>query len=378
MQHRLPFVDALKALASQAIVIHHLCFYGPMSDIALPLAEGLIRWFADYGRLAVQIFLVVAGFLAARSTAPDGHLRVPRPAELILQRYVRLAAPLPFVILFAVLAAEIARRLMTHDAIPDSASWFQVLGHLLLAHGIMGMDSLSAGIWYVAIDFQLFALFVLLLWLGHGISSQRGERQRHPGAWLTALLMLAALFHFNRQPDYDDWGIYFFASYGLGAFAWWSAHESNMAKHPRLKPMWLVLVMLTVVALLIDFRSRLALALVTAIVLRYLGRKGRKGNNGRWGHSWPLLFWLAEISYAVFLIHFSVLLLVGALFQRYLPAAPAVHLGGMLCAWLLSIALGHLFHTRIELPVGRWAGRLLHRIGAHPQPPAPTLSQAAR
>ena len=30
-------------------------------------------------------------------------------------------------------------------------------------HGILGVDSLSAGVWYIAIDFQLFALTALLL-----------------------------------------------------------------------------------------------------------------------------------------------------------------------------------------------------------------------
>lgn len=363
-QHRLPFIDATKALASQLIVLHHLCFYGPMSEFALPVAASVINGLADYGRLAVQVFLVIAGFLAARSTAPEGHLRVLRPGELILQRYVRLAAPLPFVVLFAVAGAALARQLMSNAVIPEPAQLDQIAAHLLLAHGVIGFDSLSAGIWYVAIDFQLFVLFVALMWLGHGLSSQRRERQRHPGAAFSLVLAGVSMFWFNRDADLDNWGIYFFASYALGAFAWWSAHESNMARHPRLKPMALVLVALTVVALVIDFRSRLALALVTAVILRYMGRTGR-GRTRAWAHS-PALFWLAEISYAVFLIHFSVLLVVSGVFYRYAPHTPVVQLAGMLLAWCVSIALGHLFHQRIELPVGRLANRLLHRIGAHP------------
>jgi len=50
---RLPLIDALKAIASQLIVIHHLAFYGPMSDYALPLAPKLIPWLYDYARIAV-------------------------------------------------------------------------------------------------------------------------------------------------------------------------------------------------------------------------------------------------------------------------------------------------------------------------------------
>lgn len=60
-------VDLLKAAACQFIVLHHLCFYGPMADHARPLAPALIDWLADPARMAVQVFLVVAGFLAAQS-----------------------------------------------------------------------------------------------------------------------------------------------------------------------------------------------------------------------------------------------------------------------------------------------------------------------
>ncbi|HSV53424.1 MAG TPA: acyltransferase, partial [Burkholderiaceae bacterium] len=55
---RLPLIDALKAVACVMIVWHHLAFYGPMSDIAQPLAPRLISWLYDYGRMAVQVFLV--------------------------------------------------------------------------------------------------------------------------------------------------------------------------------------------------------------------------------------------------------------------------------------------------------------------------------
>lgn len=60
---RLPLVDALKAIASQLIVLHHLAFYGPMSDVAFPLAPSAISWLSEYGRMAVQVFLVIGGFL---------------------------------------------------------------------------------------------------------------------------------------------------------------------------------------------------------------------------------------------------------------------------------------------------------------------------
>lgn len=72
---RLPLLDTAKGLACAAIVAHHLAFYGPMSDIAQPLAPDLMAWLYDYARMAVQIFLVLGGYLAAASLAPEGVAR---------------------------------------------------------------------------------------------------------------------------------------------------------------------------------------------------------------------------------------------------------------------------------------------------------------
>ena len=76
---RMPLLDAAKGLACALIVGHHLARYGPLPAGASTLAPGLFEWLAQDGRLAVQVFLVIAGFLAAGSLAPDGVLRIDRP-----------------------------------------------------------------------------------------------------------------------------------------------------------------------------------------------------------------------------------------------------------------------------------------------------------
>src|SRR5688572_14645456 len=102
---RLPGIDALKALGCVLIVWHHLAFYGPMSDVVHTAAPGLMNWLYDYGRMAVQIFLVVGGFLAAASLAPQGRSVVREPLQLILRRYRRLALPLMVAVAITVVVA---------------------------------------------------------------------------------------------------------------------------------------------------------------------------------------------------------------------------------------------------------------------------------
>ncbi len=87
---RLPGIDALKGLACLLIVLHHLAFYGPMSDVVHRHIPWLTNWLYDYGRMAVQVFLVVGGFLAAASLAPQGVARFKQSGRLIFQRYRRL------------------------------------------------------------------------------------------------------------------------------------------------------------------------------------------------------------------------------------------------------------------------------------------------
>ena len=155
---RLPLVDVLKALASQLIVLHHLAFYGPMSDYARSLVPDALDWFYAYARIAVQVFLVIGGFLAAQSLQRQGCL--DSPLRLLWRRYLKLVLPYLVALLLAIAAAAIARHLMNHPATPAAPTLAQFLAHLLLLQGILGFDSLSAGVWYVAIDFQLYALLL--------------------------------------------------------------------------------------------------------------------------------------------------------------------------------------------------------------------------
>lgn len=90
---RLAVFDTLKAVASQLIVLHHLVAYGPLAEAFRSRFPQLADWLYYDGRLAVQVFFVIGGFLAARALAPALQ---PRPLSLpavLWKRYRRLALP---------------------------------------------------------------------------------------------------------------------------------------------------------------------------------------------------------------------------------------------------------------------------------------------
>lgn len=334
---RLPFIDAIKAVASQLIVLHHLAFYGPMSDYAQEISPELISWLSQHARIAVQAFLVMGGFLAAQALAKEGRL-VDKPiGQLLWRRYVKLAPPYLCALLLAVVAAAVSRNLITHNSIPDTPSVAQIVAHAFLLQSVLGFDGLSAGVWYIAIDFQLYAVLLLILF------TVRKASPNHLTVSYGAVVALvaASLFAFNRDASLDNWAIYFFGAYGLGAMAYWDTQRG------RIGPWLAVAVAISVVALFIDYRIRILVALLVACTL---GAARFTGIIERWPPS-RAVGWLSQISYSVFLAHFPVCLTVNALFERFAPHTPGVQLAGMVLAWLASIGSGALLHHLVERPV---------------------------
>jgi peptidoglycan/LPS O-acetylase OafA/YrhL len=346
---RLAAVDAVKAIASQLIVLHHLAFYGPMSDRAAALAPALFGWLSDHARLAVQAFLVTGGFLAARALAPQGRWTGRPVAPVIARRYLRLAVPVVAAVVVALLAAWVARAWMDHPSIPGPATLAQIAANMLLIHDVLGYEALSAGLWYVAIDFQLFVVTLLLL---------RGAREHAFAA--IAVLAVVSLAFFNRQPQWDIWAPYFFGAYALGAFAWWLAQRAC-------PPFWAGVVAAAALAVLVfDFRIRIAVALATAALLYAVTRADLPL---RWAETRVIAF-LARISYSVFLVHFPVCLAVNAFWTRFMPADPWTSLLGVGVAWAASIAAGALAYRLVESRIDALAAR---RLAA----PAPVTRERA-
>lgn len=340
MHARQMHLDALKALGAQLIVLHHFCAYGPLADALHRLAPALAGWFYDYARMAVQIFLVLGGYLAVQVLKPAMYRDAATLGRTLLRRYLRLALPFVAALVLAVAAAALARAWLAADFIPAAPQWGQALAHALLLHGLVDAEALSAGVWYVAIDLQLYALLALLLWLG-----QRGARPG-PALALVAALMLASLLYFNRDADWDRWGLYFFGSYALGALAWRAARAQQPAR-------WLALLAAAGgLALALDWRTRLALALGVALLLGLLQWRRHAGRSVPAALAHPLHA-LGRSSYALFLVHFPVLMLGNALYARLgLHGGPATA-AFLLGCWLAAMALALLFERRVETPLAR-------------------------
>ncbi|MEG0923060.1 MAG: acyltransferase [Comamonas sp.] len=353
------WLDVIKGSCCAAIVWHHLAFYGPMSDVAAQVTPDIIGWLSEYARIAVQIFLVMGGYLAAASLAPQGQARFDRPLAKIGQRALRLLAPYAVALLFAVLIAALVRPWFEHDSVPAEPTWQQLIANALMLQDITGEDALSAGVWYVAIDFQLFAAVTLLFavtrrwsqrWLGLSV-----------GQYVVVGLTALSLWELNRESDLDMWFVYFIGAYGMGMLAYWGKSSA--------KPwVWTALLLvLGLVSFEVEFRLRIAVALTGAVALLWLMRVPSDGKVGNWlsCHVAPLrwLQLLGQMSYSVFLVHFSIVVLCNAVVSHIWPTQPWLNWLGMCTAFVLSLLAGRVLYRFVESQVPSLKGVARWELG---------------
>jgi peptidoglycan/LPS O-acetylase OafA/YrhL len=338
-------VDVLKVVAAQFIVWHHFSAYGPMADTMTLVWPHLMEWLYRYARLAVQVFLVVGGYLAAQSVM---HKPIQNPLISIAKRYLRLVPFYVFALALISLAVAVSRNTIHADWLPNEPTLWQFVAHGLLLHDIFGFEALSSGAWYVAIDFQLYALLILLCF---ALQSPTNKRL----SIVVALLCAASMWQFNRVDELDIWAIYFLAAYGLGVLAAWAKRSAFEAK-----VFWLT-ALLAVGALWFEYRTRLSLALLTAVWL-VIKPKGLV----HWTPMKRVVHRLSNSAYVLFLTHFGVIVLFSDMWNKSHFYDPDMALALTGFAWLCCVGMGLFLHEKAEVPIHHWVSQqtkqLFHRL----------------
>lgn len=340
-QH-LAFLDALRALASVAIVLHHFALYAPLRDIAAPLIGPLLDWLMHNAR-ATQVFFVVGGYVMARSMAGK-RWDLKRLRLFLLQRYCRLGLPYIATMAFILIAYVFARGWLPEEVTGEDVTMRQLLAHLVFLQGLLGEENLSAGFWFICINFQLGLLYAVLLCLRDTAIYRNGDISKIVGWGLAAF----SLLHLNLDVSFDNWALYFFPYFYMGIILNRAVQNKGIAKE-----FWLYQALLAF-ALHQDWRWRLAMAALVAVTIYVVEKTG-------WRPRWiknPLFASLGKISYSLFLVHFPVLVLVATAFVRMEIDSPVAAVLGLIVAFFLSIGTAAAFHRWVETPSIRIAQTL--------------------
>lgn len=332
-------IDVLKIMAAQLIFWHHLSAYGDLAQWLSDAAPRLHDFLFEYARMAVQVFLVVSGFLLAQHVNLDHR---PQWLPSLTSRYLRLTPVYWFALLWVSLCVALAKPNLSADWLPDAPAWSQVLSHVVLLQDLLDHPSLSTGIWYVAIDLQLYLLLISLAFFTHVFAPQH-LREDCFSSLLLALVAIS-LCWFNLDPEWDKWAIYFFGSYGLGFLAHQGKNFDRYRWHFGLA------MLIALLSLAVYWRWRIGLACCVALLLWVVPR----GDDvwPRWRSQRTLL---ADSSYAFFLTHFGVLVISNLAWQTWRSLAgetsPPLDWAWVVLTWISSLFLGIATHKWVETPM---------------------------
>lgn len=351
-------IDVLKVVAAQIIVLHHCVSYGELASAAKELLPSISGFLFDYGRYAVQIFLVMAGYLAAQSAEKalaishaQSQLSGSRLVlQLAMRRYLRLVGPYVVALLITIVCAGLARQWATDEYIGQPETIAQVLAHLFLLQGVLGYDSISAGVWYVAIDWQLFTALAMIYAVFQRPAIRIG---------VISILIVASLLYFNRHAGFENSFIYFIGAYGLGILAYWaSALDAIKAlvNPVNAKRILLAIAIILLLSALHSVWLRNYLALGIAFVLLYAGNRPYRNPQ-----SWlaRAMQWASARAYCAFLIHFAFILLTNTLLIALGVQSPVVAVAAIGLVSVLSWIAANNLYRWVELPIGRWRPAVL-------------------
>lgn len=343
-------IDLLKVFAALLIILHHLSSYGQIAVDARSVLPGLMAWLFEYGRYAVQIFLVMAGYLAAQSLTKFANAKFSAHALLrvIINRYFRLFAPYIAALLFTIACAYIARFWVNDEFVGEQETLAQFLAHLFFLQGILGFDSISAGVWYVAIDWQLYSVLAVLL---ISFSSYQAL------IWFISIFAVSSLLYFNRSSQYEAYFIYFIGSYSLGVLAYLAKNFTDQRIQNLAKLALITIGVIIAISTVHQVWLRNFLAWFVALLLLLWGNASYPslGSTGSTVQAYllRLLAWASPRSYCAFLIHFAFILLANTL---YIALGMHTHESGLIAISLMlgvvvcsTIAANYLYRW-VELP----------------------------
>jgi peptidoglycan/LPS O-acetylase OafA/YrhL len=173
---RLLFLDGIRALAAVYVVLHHawLAAYVSFPRNAGPSA---LSWLV-YGQMAVAVFIVVSGFSLSLATIGAGDRLVGGTRRFIRRRAWRILPAYWAALAFSVIVLGT----LIHHKTGEAVSLKAIVVHGFLLQDIFGSVSPNGAFWSIAVEWQIYFLFPLLIW---------GVRRKGPVA--TALATTAVV-----------------------------------------------------------------------------------------------------------------------------------------------------------------------------------------
>ncbi len=335
---RLDYLDALRGIAALMVVFTHV--YAPLlGDV------WLFRELLDIGKLGVLWFFMISGVVIPFSLRPvtDG------PRRFVISRILRLY-PAYWLSLLLYLT-------MLHLSGGFFPPWAQVMANATMLQALLGFDDVIGLYWTLFIELVFYALCLLLFFTGR--LYDLATRTRCALGMLLLGLALAVLRDLTERKLPVALPLALSLMFFGSLWRQWLLGE-----HSRALTRSLILIV-----------GAYGVLLPPTLLLGYNQDMGNGETGARYLFTYgaailsfvlltgvvrlrhPGLVWLGSISYSLYLLHPSMLLL-GNLLLKGVHVAPLYH---ALLATLLTLAIAHLCFRFIETPFIQLGKRLNNR-----------------
>jgi peptidoglycan/LPS O-acetylase OafA/YrhL len=314
-------LDALRGIASLAVCWFHLTcaeFYEQF---------GTYAWCGKYGWLGVQIFFVISGFVIPFSMHRSGY-RVRAFFKFILKRLARLDPPYLVSIAFVLTGYYLSSRLPGHA--PFHVHWKQVAAHLGYVNAFLGMGWLQMTYWSLAVEFQYyifvglcFPLFVL-------------RKKWAPAAIVASFALVSLLVGKN-----DQLLPHFLPLFALGILAF---RYRRIDSQPSQTVPFMALA--AALAVYVDGWLQGLVGATTCAIIVWVKIKN------------PILTFLGNISYSLYLMHVFVGYAVYGLILRHFHLTPWVRYTAPWVTLTAALVTAYLLNVLVELPSRDLAAKL--------------------
>jgi len=186
-----PFLDGFRALAIIWVLVHHLNYFFHPAPLFLDPVAGILNRFAYLGRLGVDIFFVISGFLISGLLFEDlpGKIRIRR---FYLRRAFKIVPQYISVVVVGFILTILFEPTQPHLL-------FSMASYLFLFQNYVQSNGYLAHLWSIAVEEHFYFLYPLFL-QAIVVLVRSVERQRR--VLLAAFFVMMGLIFFIRRATF--------------------------------------------------------------------------------------------------------------------------------------------------------------------------------
>ena len=302
--HRLDSVEALRGLASLAVMWFHFSF----------AATGWLKASGTYCWLGVPAFFVISGFVIPLSMHRGGYA-LASIGRFLGRRVMRLEPPYLVAIVVTLALTYLPGLVPGFQGVLPEFDWFAALLHIGYLNPLFDEPWLNPVYWSLAVEFQFYLFMGLLFPL-----LRHGSR-----AWVLAGFCMTALLPLSEISLFRHAGLF---TIGIAAY-WYHAGASRLGE-------FIALCAAGSVATGLAQEPAVSIVAVVVALLIVFVRLPRIG----------VLAVLGTISYSLYLLHLPIGLRVVGYGVRFWDSVPLAFLAGI----AMSLLAAYVFWRYVEHP----------------------------